>query len=586
MSDTTELIKEKLDLVDFLRQYLALSPAGKNLKALCPFHKEKTPSFIVSPERQVAHCFGCSFHGDIIGFLMKYENLEFVEALRILAERAGIDLRLTGSTDQKQYAVLYDINEAAKEFFKVQLTPSTSSGHKTLEYLKSRGLKPETIGEFELGLAPNTSDSLSQYLLKKGYKLQDIERAGLTYKTERGTYWDRFRNRIMFPLHNHFGKTIGFTGRIMPDAEAATEAGKYINSPETPIFNKSRLLFGFYKTKNAIRDLHSAVVVEGQMDFLLSWQDGVKNLIATSGTALTPEHLKNLKRISDTIVVGFDADEAGEVASERIIDLAQGHDFSVKILSRAGLETDCKDPADIAQKQPGLLSKLVAEAEPAMKHYFRRYLEPILTGKAKSPDVLSLKRNIRVVLAKIKNILSPIEQAHWLKELSTLTKISEQHLFDEMQTLVIPKSANPAVSGESVSEDSPENFSRRDLIAQRFVSLALVNQSLGAKIKDFERFLPETYREVWGFLISGSTGAAGANVGKLADLISLRSSLEFGNPEFIGQEFEELGRHLRAEYYRDQRETVGRKIREAEQTGNQEELGEYLREFDRLSKEI
>ena len=186
MSDTTELIKEKLDLVEFLRPYLSLSPAGKNFKGLCPFHKEKTPSFIVSPDRQIWHCFGCSAGGDVIGFLMRYENLEFFEALKVLAEKAGVDIRVTGGLDQKQFTIFYDINQAAKEFFKNYLNPSTGSGSIALKYLQSRGLKPETIQEFELGLSPNSSDALNRELLKLGYKIQDIEKAGLVFKTFSG----------------------------------------------------------------------------------------------------------------------------------------------------------------------------------------------------------------------------------------------------------------------------------------------------------------------------------------------------------------------------------------------------------------
>ncbi len=284
MSDTTELIKGKIDIVEFIRSYVALAPAGKNLKGLCPFHKEKTPSFIVSPDRQVWHCFGCGAGGDVIGFLMRYENLEFLEALKVLADKVGVSIRLSGSSDQKKYEVLFEINRVAKDFFVATL--NEDMGRPALQYLLDRGLKKETIDEFEIGLAGPNSDALVRHLTKAGYSVTDIERAGLSIKTERGTYWDRFRGRIMFPLVNHFGKVIGFTGRVMPGAESE-KVGKYVNSPETPIFNKSKLLFGFFKTKNAIREADMAVLVEGQMDFLMTYQDGIKNVVATSGTALT-----------------------------------------------------------------------------------------------------------------------------------------------------------------------------------------------------------------------------------------------------------------------------------------------------------
>lgn len=253
-SSTTELIKEKLDIVQFLRGYLNLQPAGKNFKASCPFHKEKTPSFMVSPERQSWHCFGCGLGGDIFGFVMRYENLEFGEALRILAEKAGVELRRLDPAEHKYTGLLFELQNAAKEFYIKALTSTPV----VKKYLVGRQLKPETIDEFELGWAPNEPEALSMHFLNRGYAPDDILRAGLAVKTERGLLLDRFRGRIMFPIHNHFGKVVGFTGRLLPQFENEN-VGKYVNSPETPIFNKSRLLYGFWKSKNSIQDRKSVV---------------------------------------------------------------------------------------------------------------------------------------------------------------------------------------------------------------------------------------------------------------------------------------------------------------------------------------
>ncbi len=319
--NSIEEIKERLDIVDFIRSYITLQPAGKNFKALCPFHKEKTPSFIVSPERRTWHCFGaCSEGGDIFKFLMKYENLEFYEALKVLADKAGVELKRISPAEQKQFGVLYDINEAAKDFFRKELEKSSD----VLNYLAERGLKRETIEEFELGLAPGgfyteTKDNLARYLINLDYDIKDIDRAGLIFKSEQGNYADRFRGRIMFPIHNHFGKVVGFSGRILPQLEKP-EIGKYVNSPETLIFNKSRILYGFHKAKETIRQKQSIILVEGQMDFLMIYQEGIKNAVATSGTALTFDHLRTLRRLTDKIILYFDNDEAGLRAAERSID--------------------------------------------------------------------------------------------------------------------------------------------------------------------------------------------------------------------------------------------------------------------------
>ena len=364
-SSTTELIKSRLDVVQFLRGYLTLNPAGKNFKALCPFHKEKSPSFMVSPDRQSWHCFGCGLGGDVFTFLMKYENIEFGEALRILAEKAGVELRHENPAEYRYTGLLYDLNESAKQFFKRALAAAPVAK----EYLKSRGLTPETIETFEIGWAPNEPEALSMQLLNAGSSPQDILQAGLSIKTERGLMLDRFRGRIMFPIHNHVGKVVGFTGRILPQLDRG-DTGKYVNSPETPIFQKSKLLYGFWKSKDAIRETKTAVLMEGQMDFLMSWQSGVKNIVASSGTALTADHLVVLHRLADELIINFDSDTAGADAAERAIDLAEASDFSVKIAIVQGF----KDAAEAAQADPENVRRTIAAAIPAPEFYFKKYL--------------------------------------------------------------------------------------------------------------------------------------------------------------------------------------------------------------------
>ena len=361
-SSTTELIKSRLDIVAFLRGYLTLQPAGRNFKALCPFHKEKTPSFMVSPDRQSWHCFGCGLGGDAFTFVMKYENVEFGEALRILAEKAGVELKHENPAEYRYSGLLYDLNNAAKEFFKRALGAAPVAK----EYLKSRGLTQETIETFELGWAPNEPEALAMQLLNSGSAPQDIIQAGLAIKTERGLMLDRFRGRIMFPIHNHTGKTVGFTGRILPSLDKG-DAGKYVNSPETPIFQKSKLLYGFWKSKDAIREAKAVVLVEGQMDFLMSWQSGVKNIVASSGTALTADHLIVLHRLADELIINYDSDTAGADAAERAIDLAQASDFSVKI---AAME-EFKDAADAAKADPKNVERAIRGRDPGARILFQ-----------------------------------------------------------------------------------------------------------------------------------------------------------------------------------------------------------------------
>lgn len=573
MSDTAQLVKDKLEIVDFLRQYVELKPAGKNFKARCPFHKEKTPSFMVSPDRQSWHCFGsCSEGGDIIKFLMKYENLEFYDALKILAEKAGVEIQASGNRDFQANAALYKVMEATKDFYKINLTRSDL----IKLYLGERGLKDETIQEFELGLAPDGSDVLTRHLLKLGHRIADIEKAGLALKTERGTYWDRFRSRVMFPIYNHVGKVVAFTGRVLPSNDNPN-VGKYVNSPETPVFQKSKILYGFHKTKNDIREAKTAVIVEGQMDFLMMWQDGVKNVVASSGTALTPDHLTALRRLADELVLSFDADEAGQLAAERSIDLANSQDFLVKLLIIN--DPQFKDPADVVKVGPGRIKELVSEAKSAMDYYLHRYIRN-LPGDQKLK-----KQNLRVMLSKIKGLASPIDRSHWLKELAGLVSIGERILAEEMEMLkeeAVAKLENqPAATLET-------KMPRRDLIAQRLLGLMLHLKNDLKELENHLSYLPSAYQQFYTRLVSTEPTATSSNLDELMDVVSLRFSFENQNfdTEKLQKEIKNLLRELKVEYLKEKRQEIGIMIKKLEKEGKEENLKEALRDFDAVCREL
>lgn len=577
MSDNTQQIKDKLDIADFIRTYVPLSPAGKNLKGNCPFHKEKTPSFVVSPDRQMWHCFGCNLGGDIFGFLMRFENIEFFEALKILSEKAGVDIGQMSGPDQKALNSLYEINRLAKDFFQQQLTLSSSKG--VIEYLTSRGLKPETIAEFEIGFAPDQTETLTRLLLGKGFTIVAIEKAGLSLKTDRGTYRDRFRNRIMFPLINPFGKTIAFTGRIMPGFEA-DNIGKYVNSPETPIFNKSKLLYGLDKSKNFIRDSRTAILVEGQMDLIMSWQDGVKNLVATSGTALTADHLRNLKRLADSLVLSFDQDAAGKMAAERTIDLANAADLSVKVLS-VPADLGVKDPADIVKATPGMMLKLVADAKPAMEYLIEKYRVSDKT------DMLAWKKNVRAVLARAKAISSPIERSSWMKKISDQSGIGQQTLEEEMLNL---KDEAPKFSDEN-AQPGPKpalpQFSRRDLIGHRIVSLVLNHPGFYEEIKPRLGELVENHKLILEHGRDPKALTLAPDLQPIADYIGLQSGLMFTPDEGKNKaELLELFRQLNMENLRGKKQELLWSIKMAEQRNDEAELSQALVAFDKVLQEM
>ena len=553
-----EQIKDKLDIVDFIKGYIELKPAGKNFKAPCPFHKEKTPSFIVSPDRQTWHCFGsCSEGGDIFKFIMKYENLEFYEALKILAEKAGVELKKVSPVDQKQFGVLYDINESAKNFFKSELVKN----ERAKEYLKSRGIKGETAKEFEIGMSPVGFDDLTVYLINQRYNINDIERSGLNFKSEKGNYIDRFRNRVMFPIYNSFGKVVGFSGRVLPEFDNG-EMGKYINSPETPIFNKSRILYGFHKSKNAIREKKSALLVEGQMDFLMCWQDGIKNVVAASGTALTVEHLKTLRKSADELIFSFDNDEAGLKAAERSVDLANNADFNVKIL----MLKDFKDPAEAVLNSSGAVAALVVSAKPVMEFYFDRYLNMTNDKRQTTNDKIDigdLKKKIRIILMKIQNLASPVEQIHWLKELANKAKTSESSLIEELARLKI---ATISRQEEQIIETAVEpRQTRKELIAERLLTLALIKDSLCGQLKDYFDFLPDGYQMAYNHLIKKEK-TNDIQTLNFINIISMRSSLETENltEDAIIKEFQQLLKELQSEYFKERGNELGLLIKEYE----------------------
>ncbi|MFA5386198.1 MAG: DNA primase [Candidatus Paceibacterota bacterium] len=572
MPTPAEEIKNKIDIVDFIKSYITLRPAGRNFKANCPFHKETAPSFIVSPDKQIWHCFGCNKGGDVIKFLMEHDNLEFHEALGILAEKAGIELKRINPAEQKQIGVLYDISEKAKEFFKKNLGTSPEA----MKYLKDRGLKDKTIEEFEIGLASNNFDELTKHLMGLGYNVNDIERSGLSAKSRGGTYVDKFRGRLIFPIYNHFGKVVAFGGRILPWADSTGELAKYINSSDSLIYNKSRILYGFHKTKSHIKDSGFAVLVEGYMDLLMSYQDGVKNVVAVSGTALTPDQLRALRRYTDQLVFCFDTDSAGLNAAERSIDLALSGDFDIKIL----VLKDFKDPAEMVFGSPGVLVKAVKDAKPIMEFYLDYYKLSDFNSVS-GAEVPNFKKILRSLLTKIKNLTSAVEKSFWLKQLSKRFNIDENSLIEELDKIKTDKEDKK----EGIIEKP--SFSRCELISQRLIVLALINKSFQSEIENIFEFLSKDYQKVFNNLINKQT-LENKQQEDLAKYILLVSSvgLEKLDEEKTKDEFASLVTEIKLDFFKGKRGAMAQAIKEAEKSGDEEKLKTVLSQFDEISKKI
>ena len=372
----------------------------------------------------------------------------------------------------------------------------------------------------------------------------------------------------MFPIHNHLGKVVGFTGRVLPQYDDG-KMGKYINSPETPIFNKSKLLYGLWKSKNHIREQGSAFLVEGQMDFLMSWQAGVKHAVASSGTAFTGDHLHTLKRLTDELVVSFDNDDAGMEAGERALDLALGADFRGRVVMLKG---GYKDPAEMAEKEPEALLAAVAAARPAPEFYFEKYLGS--EGKAADLRDRGALSRVRAVLAKIKAMASAVEQNFWIKELAKRTHLDEQTLQAEGEGIMRQATSDKRHVEEAKEEKVPE-ITRRALLSERLISAALGINDL-IRISAAKPHMPEEYQAVYEVLAAGKRHSEKPDIDELINLAVLRSE------ELSDAEMETLAGELEMEWAKDRRRELTFEVKRAEAEGDEKAVQKALEEMHKL----
>ena len=369
-SATLEQIRAASDIVDVIGSYLPLKRAGANFVALCPFHKEKTPSFNVNPHRQIFHCFGCHKGGDVFTFVKEYENIDFPEAVRRLADRAKIPLEYEKNAGEQQSRHLKEqllqIHEQIAQRWQNALA-NEASGQIAREYLARRGVSDEAVKLFRLGSAPDLWDDTVNWAKSKGHELALVEQAGLILRKQDGdSYYDRFRGRLMFPICDEQGRVIGFSGRILTGDE---KTAKYVNSPETPIFTKSKVFFGLDKSKRAVLDAGYAIVCEGQLDLIACFMAGVQNVVAPQGTAFTADHARILKRYVEEVVLCFDSDEAGQNAAVRSLDslLASGLAVRVAVVPAP------HDPDSFIKASGGpAFKQLIERAEGFFDYYLNR----------------------------------------------------------------------------------------------------------------------------------------------------------------------------------------------------------------------
>jgi DNA primase len=421
--DFIDLVRSSTDIVGLISQYVPLKPAGASFKGLCPFHSEKTPSFHVNPGRQIFHCFGCHQGGDAFKFLMLYEKLSFVEAIEQLASRAGLKApRVSGASrrEEEERSLLLKLHDEAARYFRSQLFDS-KEGAKALEYLKKRGLTSETLEIYGFGWAPDQWSGLVDHLSRRGAKPGEMERAGLAVprKTASGFY-DRFRNRVMIPIRSESGRVVAFGGRILGPGEP-----KYLNSPESLIYNKSSVLYGFDRAKEAIRKEGFAILMEGYLDCLQAYQAGIGHAVACCGTSLTKGHARLLRRYTDRVVVNFDPDEAGERAARRSVDLLLEEGFDVRVLRLP--QEDDPDSFLLkhgAERYRELLSKALSLVDFLIAEAGKRYDVGEPRGKA------AFLNDVLPVIGKIPN---RVERVGYIGPLAEHAGITDQTVLNELR---------------------------------------------------------------------------------------------------------------------------------------------------------
>lgn len=588
MDNVTEEIKSRLDIVDVISEYIQLKPAGANFKALCPFHREKLPSFMVSPEKQIWHCFGCNKGGDIFTFVQEIEGVEFPEALRILAKKANVELKRGDSQLVSRKSKLLDILRLAALFYH-QVLLRHSKAKVVRDYLKKRQVSEASIKEFQLGYAPDTWDGLLKFLKQKKFEESDIEAAGLISKKTQGSgYYDRFRNRLMFPINDVHGNVVGFTSRILPGLEDK-EAAKYINTPETPLYNKSRILYGLDKAKLEAKKRDYAIIVEGNMDVITSHQAGIKNVIASSGTALTLDQVKLLKRYTPNVILAFDLDLAGQAATQRGIDIALQEEMNVKILTLA----QGKDPDECIKKNPKDWIQAIKQAQPIMDYYFDFAREHFSTR-----EVEGKKKMAELILSIIAKLGNKIEQDHWLKVLAEKIDTREASLRERIKKYA----PRERISSGPTLLAGPTKLDRFILLGERLLALLFKSpQKVGQWI---EKFTPEIFPpklqplveavklfynkhnafNLKDFEKSVSNKELSHSVNVL--LLLAAKDLPALDEKETDKEINKILAQLKKRHISQQLEEIERELKKAEVAGRKEEMTRLTEKFTQLARQL
>ncbi len=624
---SAEDIKAKLDIVEVIREYIQVKPAGRNFQALCPFHNEKSPSLVISPEKQIWHCFGCGKGGDVLTFVMEKEGLTFGETIRLLAPKAGVQLAEYSPEKASQKSRLLDILQAAATYYQQTLLNSREA-EEARQYLTERGLTDEVIDDWQIGYSSDSWDDLLLYLKGRGFNERDILAAGLSaQKAGTSRYFNRFRSRIMFPLADVNSNIVGFTARVLPSRDGQDGMGKYVNSPQSIVFDKSKLLFGLNRAKIAIREQGYVIIVEGQMDAIAAHQFGFKNVIATSGTALTQEQVQLLDRFTNNLLFALDADNAGQMATDRAGETIASFDISVveapdrfgrlkryidpaksyKKNIKVALMPSGKDPDECLRRDRAGWIRALAEAKPLMQYYFDKILAPLDLRLASAKQQGA--QNLLPLIARLPN---PVERDTWLKKLSSLLDVEVKFLYEALADIkprgterpqVAPNFSPQAISHEAILSDYllalvchfpnylvfifenilPENLQSK---ASQIIYNNLIlyyNQSKDALSSSLNFVL--NYKNFRDWLLTTPTPEAAKELDKLIIL----GEKEFSNFDeaMASLEIKKIVNELKRSYLNSRLKELTHLLADLEaQNSPREELDGLLQEFNNLTQEI
>lgn len=578
MQDAKEEVRARLNIEDVVGEYVQLKRAGRNFKGLSPFSGEKTPSFVVSPEKHIWHDFSSGKGGDVFSFVMEVEGVDFREALEQLARKAGVDLSQYNSTHDgalaKRKKRAHEANELAAKYFQQTLLRNQ---HALTYVFKQRKFSKEIVSDFRIGYAPDSSDGLIQQLTKRGFNKQELAEAGLTNRFG----GDLFRGRVMIPLMDGAGQVIGFTGRIITDDP---KAPKYLNTPQTLIYDKSRHVFGLSQAKESIRKSDYSVIVEGNLDVVASHMAGVQQVVATAGTALTEYHLKALSRLSHHVKLAFDGDKAGLAATERALPIAQAVGVSLTIITLPG---DAKDPDELVQKDPALWQQAIDSSQPVVDWILAQYSQREDLASAAGKRAFT-----SAGLAVVRNLGDVVEQEHYQAKIAEMTDTS-------LAVIKQKQAAAPSTEQKTLksikAQDSPQSNDsgsyQDNLLAVALIDAAAQDMF---RMADMEVFHDGRQRAVAEYIAENSGKAVLDTPDNLQShdtyvkILLLKAETRYGAWSSEDRYFEaaRLLRQVITQHKKQQKDILTAQLRDAEELGEDTKARELRGQLNELIKEI